>query len=165
MDWYYIPWNRYNIVCIISSTVKYSWFVVTGLKLAKSLVWSLNNSDSYSTLNQSDRLSSAFKHHTGQSGSPSPADSDQGGAQMLSPQEKGSNSWSYLIISYPEYYASQHYTPKQDHTRYVIIIIIFFISNCRSLPCSTGKQFMRLTSCLSKLHKCYITIIGFSTRE
>ncbi len=39
-------------------------------------------------LNQSDRLNSAFKHHASQSGAPSPADSDQGGAKCCPPKRK-----------------------------------------------------------------------------
>lgn len=118
-------------------------------KLAESLVWPFIH---YS--NQSDTSSRAFKHRAGQSGSSSPSWLRPVRNQMLSPQEKGSSSWSYHIISWtntwhPEYDASQHYTLKQEHTGYVFFFSSSSSSNCQPLPCSTGKRLMRPTSWLN----------------
>lgn len=89
-------------------------------------------------------------------------------SQMLSPQEKGSNSWSYLTISWinawhPGYYASQHYTLKQEHTGYVFFF--FFKQIVSHYHAAQGNNLWDLHLALLMLHKCYIRIIGFSKRE
>lgn len=113
---------------------------------------------------QSDRLSCAFQTSRWPIGFPSPADSDQCGAKCCPPKRKAviaDHTFSLTYAGHPEYYASQYNTQQQEHTRYVI----FFLSTCQPRPCSTGKQFTKLTPCLGKLHKCCITIKGFSKRE